>query len=95
MVVGIASMRMCVSAQMMRKCASAEEAYMIDPTEQDIGRKVIYTGNYGGQLEEGVITSFYECAVYVCYGTNYHSKATNRSDLEWAPPKTQALGFPA
>ena len=56
---------------------------MIDPTEQDIGRKVIYTGNYGGPLEEGVITSFNECAVFVRYGANTTSKATNRTDLEW------------
>ena len=33
---------------------------MIEPTEDDIGRAVVYTGNRypGGALEEGVITSF-------------------------------------
>ena len=33
---------------------------MIEPTTNDIGRAVIYTGNRypGGKLEEGVITSF-------------------------------------
>lgn len=61
---------------------------MIDPTERDIGRKVIYTGNYGGSLEEGVITSFNNSYVFVRYGTKYTSEATSRSDLEWPPHET-------
>ena len=62
---------------------------MIDPTKEDIGRKVIYTGNRypGGKREEGVITSFNNAAVFVRYGAKYGSEATNRSDLEWAFPK--------
>lgn len=58
---------------------------MIEPTDRDIGRKVVYTGNRypGGQPEEGVITSFNDHAVFVRYGAEYGSKATSREDLEW------------
>jgi hypothetical protein len=58
---------------------------MIDPTHEDIGRKVVYTGNRypGGKLEEGVITSFNAHAVFVRYGTSGTSAATSREDLEW------------
>ena len=63
---------------------------MIDPTEKDIGRKVYYTGNYGGPIEEGVITSFNDTCVFVRYGAKYHSEATNREDLEWTFPKKAA-----
>jgi hypothetical protein len=64
---------------------------MIDPTKEDIGRKVIYTGNRypGGKPEEGVITSFNNANVFVRYGAKCHSEATNRSDLEWAFPKAE------
>jgi hypothetical protein len=60
---------------------------MIEPTEHDIGRAVVYTGNRrypGGQLEQGVITSFHDYAVFVRYGADTYSKATSRADLEWA-----------
>jgi hypothetical protein len=45
---------------------------MIEPTEEDIGRAVVYTGNRypGGKLEEGVITSFHDHAVFVRYGSD-------------------------
>jgi hypothetical protein len=58
---------------------------MINPTDNDIGRSVIYTGNryIGGQPEAGVITSFNTVAVFVRYGADRHSKATSRADLEW------------
>ncbi len=58
---------------------------MIKPTEADVGRKVVYTGNRypGGELEEGVITSFNEHTVFVRYSTGGTSKGTNRADLEW------------
>jgi hypothetical protein len=58
---------------------------MIDPTEQDIGRLVLYTGNryQDGVKEEGVITSFNDHCVFVRYGGAKHSQATSRSDLEW------------
>lgn len=58
---------------------------MIEPTKDDIGRKVIYTGNRypGGKVEEGVITSFNDYCVFVRYGSDYGSKGTSRQDLEW------------
>lgn len=58
---------------------------MIDPTEQDIGRKVVYTGNRyaGGKLEEGVITSFNNYGIFVRYGSQTTSQSTSREDLEW------------
>jgi hypothetical protein len=61
---------------------------MIEPTEDDIGRAVVYTGNRfpGGKLEEGIITSFHDHAVFVRYGADKHSKATLRADLDWVRP---------
>jgi hypothetical protein len=58
----------------------------ISPTQNDIGRAVIYTGNRypGGKTEEGVITSFNFHCVFVRYGADKHSKGTSRADLEWA-----------
>lgn len=59
---------------------------MINPTEKDVGRGVVYTGNYGGPLEEGVITSFNERFVFVRYKKQHPSQngqATQREDLEW------------
>ena len=65
---------------------------MIKPTDSDIGRKVIYTGNRypGGAIEEGVITSFNDHSVFVRYGAQC-SQATARSDLEWAFPTEQEM----
>jgi hypothetical protein len=61
---------------------------MVDPTADDIGRKVIYTGNRypGGKSEEGVITSYNSYAVFVRYGADTTSKGTSRDDLEWVSP---------
>ena len=58
---------------------------MIEPTNDDIGRAVVYTGNRypGGKLEEGVITSFNDYRVFVRYGSDKGSKSTSREDLEW------------
>jgi hypothetical protein len=58
---------------------------MIEPTEEDIGRAVVYTGHRypGGKLEEGVITSFNDHRVFVRYGADKGSKSTSREDLEW------------
>ena len=58
---------------------------MIEPTEKDIGRKVVYTGNThpGGELEEGIITSFNSTSVFVRYGDKHTSQATNPRDLQW------------
>jgi hypothetical protein len=57
----------------------------IDPTSDDVGREVLFTGNrYAtGELERGIITSFNDSVVFVRYGTDMHSKATSRADLEW------------
>ena len=74
-------------------------AIMIEPTEEDIGRSVVYTGNRypGGKLEEGVITSFHDHAVFVRYCSDKHSKATSRADLDWVQPtadeKWEAAGW--
>lgn len=61
---------------------------MIEPTERDIGRKVIYTGNRypGGELEEGVIVAFSDYAVFVRYGSMPQPAGTSRQDLEWVTP---------
>ena len=55
---------------------------MIEPTQNDIGRKVVYTGNRfpGGQREEGVIKSFNARAVFVRYGADEDAKATARRE---------------
>ena len=64
---------------------------MIKPTQADIGRTVLYTGNRyrGGKIEPGVITSFNEHAVFVRYGADTGSKATSREDLEWADTREE------
>ncbi len=61
---------------------------MIDPTEQDIGRGVVYT-TYLGKGEDGAITSFSDQFVFVHYSDQHPSsfgKATRREDLEWLSP---------
>ena len=59
---------------------------MVEPSENDIGRLVVYTGNRypGGKLEEGIITSYNDHCVFVRYSGELHSKATSRKDLEWS-----------
>ena len=54
----------------------------IDPTEADIGRRVVYRG-YAGEVEEGVITSFNNSVVFVRYGLGCTSAATRRDQLDW------------
>lgn len=57
---------------------------MIDPTVDDVGRKVVYRARHpNAELHEGVITSFNETCVFVRYGADVHSKGTKRDDLEW------------
>lgn len=53
---------------------------MIETRMKDIGRKVFYAGS---TIERGVITSFNESFVFVRYGSDLHSKATRREDLEY------------
>jgi hypothetical protein len=56
---------------------------MINPSDDDIGRKVVYTTIWNDTREEGVITSFNNHFVFVRYGSDINSKATRREDLEW------------
>jgi hypothetical protein len=58
---------------------------MIEPTEADIGRAVLYTGNrfVGGKVERGEIRGFNHWTVFVRYGADAVAKATSREDLEW------------
>jgi hypothetical protein len=51
---------------------------MIEPTEKDVDRAVLYGD------ERGVITSFDEKYVFVRYADDLGSKATRREDLRWA-----------
>lgn len=56
---------------------------MIEPTEQDIGRKVIYSKREGS-TERGVITGFNESVVWVRYNhqpADAHGQPTVREDL--------------
>ena len=57
---------------------------MIDPTETDIGRKVVYRAAPRFDREEGTITSFNNTGVFVQYGASAQSQLTRREDLEWA-----------
>jgi len=58
---------------------------MIEPTEKDIGRRVIYKQRWmkPENWEYGIISSFNDKYVHVRYGAQSHSKATRREDLFW------------
>lgn len=59
---------------------------MIHPTEQDIGRGVIYRG-HGGERERGVITSIrHPDKTFVNYGRGSTSALTKNEQLEWEHP---------
>jgi hypothetical protein len=60
---------------------------MIDPTEKDIGRGVIYCQGKPWQ-ESGVITSFNPSFVFVRYGSSRHGVATKREDLVYELPQS-------
>ena len=65
---------------------------MIDPTEEDIGRKAIYRPRGQSEVaEEGVVTSIRGRFVFVRYGNDPGSKATKAEDPHWANPR-QAPG---
>jgi hypothetical protein len=66
---------------------------MINPEIEDIGRRVIYRDLGGrGKIEEGVITSFNDYTVFVCYhAPGSTSAATAREDLEWSNRKPDDL----
>ena len=57
---------------------------MIEVTDHDIGRAVIYRP-LDNEPERGIITSFNERFVFVRYSDDSQSKATQRRDLEYAP----------
>ena len=56
---------------------------MIEPTNTDIGRKVVYRAAPDIAPEEGVITSINDRGVFVRYGHTGTSQLTRREDLEW------------
>ena len=58
---------------------------MIEPTEKDIGRRVIYKQKWMTQndWEYGIITSYNDTFVHVCYGCDTGFKSTYRKDLFW------------
>ncbi len=59
------------------------------PTEEDIGRGVIYTPYPGAPSEDGVITSVTDKFVFVRYQDQHPStggKATRYEDLRWLTP---------
>ena len=66
---------------------------MIEPTDADIGRKVIYTGNRypGGKAEIGVINGFNRDYVFVRYSVDIGAKATLREDLEWDDAQARSI----
>lgn len=51
--------------------------------EAEVGRKVIYTPFPGGEVEEGIITSFNHKNIFVRYGNDQHSKATSPEDISY------------
>lgn len=57
---------------------------MIDPSEEDVGREVVYVPRRGSGPEEyGVIHSVTAETVFVRYGANPKPQATSRSLLKW------------
>lgn len=59
---------------------------MIDPTRDDIGRRVVFQPFPGAVCEEGTITDMNTDYVFVRYGNDPHSKATRLAHLEWVSP---------
>lgn len=57
-------------------------AEMINPTQDDIGRSVVYDKS-GRDREIGVLISFNDQYAFVRYGSDSNSKATRFSDLDW------------
>src|SRR5580693_9986383 len=89
----------CGEPLVFPKSFTGKKKEMIEPTEADIGRTVLYTGNrfVGGKTERGVITGFNHWTVFVRYGSDAHAMATSREDLEWEnmlDPKKFMIGKP-
>lgn len=61
---------------------------MIDPSQNDIGRSVIYLAGTD-RSEEGTITSLGTDYVFVLYRGDRHAKATRRRDLTWVRQEDQ------
>lgn len=59
---------------------------MIEPTENDIGRVVLYQGIHPDDKDCGVITSFNDRYVFVRYRGRQQSEATQRAALSWEHP---------
>lgn len=56
---------------------------MIEPTVNDIGRRVVFRDRAIGLVEEGTVESYNPRYVWVKYDGDPVSKATRRQDLEW------------
>lgn len=56
---------------------------MIEPTKDDIGRKVLYRDQGRKTIEEGTLVAFNTAYAFVRYGNDAHSKATHLEDIEW------------
>jgi hypothetical protein len=69
---------------------------MIEPTFDDVGRTVRYTGNRypGGKIERGKITGLTALGVFVRYEGDRHAKSTLREDLEWDDAETGTISRP-
>lgn len=69
---------------------------MIEPTEADIGRAVVYRARKDAAPEEGVIISFNPHFVFVRYSTgpcaSRTAAATPFHRLEWAGPRVEGQG---
>jgi hypothetical protein len=62
----------------------------INPTAEDIGRKVIYRErgtHLGRKIQEGTLTAFNDHYAFVRYGAGITSAATDFADLEWSNRK--------
>lgn len=64
---------------------------MINPTIEDIGRRVVYFGKIGDQLRPayGHLADFDDEQVYVSYGEN--TIPLLREDLHWAGPENTTI----
>jgi hypothetical protein len=53
-------------------------------TKAEVGRRVVYRAQHADAVDEhGVISSWNDEYVFVRYGADIHTKATNPEDLEW------------
>lgn len=62
---------------------------MIEPTEKDVGRSVVYhdgTGDY----EQGTLVGFNDKFAFVRYGLGATAAATLREDLTWLGGRSTA-----